>query len=77
MRAAFYERQGPAHQVLQVGDVPTPQPRPGEVRVRVAVSGIHVGDIDKRRGWWGSTMAFPRVIPHGDGAGVIDAVGAG
>jgi NADPH:quinone reductase len=45
--------------------------------VRVAVSGIHAGDLGKRRGWWGSTMAFPRVIPHGDGAGVIDAVGAG
>lgn len=77
MRAAFYDRQGPARQVLQVGELPTPQPGPGEVRVRVAVSGIHAGDLGKRQGWWGSTMAFPRVIPHGDGAGVIDAVGSG
>ncbi|MGK5739718.1 NADPH:quinone reductase [Micromonospora sp. URMC 103] len=77
MRAAFYERQGDAHDVLQVGEVPTPEPGPGEVRVRVAFSGVHVGDLGKRRGWWGSTMAYPRVIPHGDGAGTIDAVGPG
>jgi NADPH2:quinone reductase len=77
MRAAWYERQGPAREVLRVGQLPTPHPGPGEVRVKVAVSGIHVGDLGKRQGWWGSTMAFPRVIPHGDGAGVIDAVGAG
>lgn len=77
MRAAWYEKQGPAAEVLTVGELPDPEPGEGEVRVRVAVSGIHVGDLGKRRGWWGSAMAFPRVIPHGDGAGVIDAVGAG
>ncbi|MFC0509357.1 NADPH:quinone reductase [Micromonospora costi] len=77
MRAAYYERQGDAHDVLQVGEVPTPDPGPGEVRVRVAWSGVHVGDLGKRRGWWGSTMAYPRVIPHGDGAGTVDAVGPG
>ncbi|GAA3437881.1 NADPH:quinone reductase [Kutzneria kofuensis] len=77
MRAAWCDRQGPAHEVLRVGELPTPEPAEGEVRVRVAVSGIHVGDLGKRQGWWGSTMAFPRVVPHGDGAGVIDAVGPG
>ncbi|WP_326834789.1 NADPH:quinone reductase [Amycolatopsis rhabdoformis] len=75
MRAAYYEKQGPAHEVLRVGTVPVPRPGPDEVRVRVVVSGIHVGDVGKRRGFWGSTMTYPRVIPHGDGAGVIDAVG--
>jgi NADPH:quinone reductase len=75
MRAAWYERQGPASEVLRVGEMPIPEPGPDEVRVRVAVSGIHGGDLGKRRGWWGSEMTFPRVIPHGDGAGVIDAVG--
>lgn len=75
MRAAWYERQGPARSVLQVGELPVPEPAPGEVRVRVAASGIHVGDTGKRQGHWGSTMAFPRVVPHGDGAGVVDAVG--
>jgi len=77
MRAAYYEKQGPAHEVLLVGDVPVPEPGPGEVRVRVAVSGVHVGDVGKRHGYWGSTMAFPRVVPHGDGAGTVDAVGDG
>ncbi|WP_435204302.1 NADPH:quinone reductase [Micromonospora sp. bgisy143] len=77
MRAAWYDRQGPARDVLQVGELPDPSPGAGEVRVRVSVSGIHVGDLGKRQGWWGSSMAFPRVVPHGDGAGVIDAVGPG
>jgi len=77
MRAAWYDRQGPAHKVLQVGELPDPEPGPGEVRVRVSVSGVHVGDVGKRQGWWGSTMPYPRVIPHGDGTGTIDAVGPG
>jgi len=77
MRAAWYDRQGPAMQVLQVGDVADPQPGRDEVRVRVRFSGINPGDTKKRRGWLGSTMPFPRVIPHSDGAGVIDAVGEG
>ncbi len=75
MRAAWYDRQGPASEVLQVGEMPVPQPGPDEVRVRVAASGISSGDLGKRRGWSGSAMAFPRVIPHGDGAGVIDTAG--
>jgi NADPH:quinone reductase len=75
MRAAWYERQGPAAEVLQVGEMPIPEPGPDEVRVRVTASGISSGDLGKRRGWSGSATAFPRVIPHGDGAGVIDAVG--
>ncbi|WP_433259101.1 NADPH:quinone reductase [Streptosporangium sp. CA-135522] len=77
MRAAWYERQGPAREVLTVGTMPIPAPGPGEVRVKIIVSGVHVGDLGKRRGWWGSTMAFPRVIPHGDGAGTIVEVGPG
>ncbi|RKN14560.1 NADPH:quinone reductase [Micromonospora musae] len=77
MRAAWYEKQGPAAEVLRLGEMPDPQPGPGEVRVRITASGIHVGDIGKRRGYWGSTMSYPRVIPHGDGSGVIDVVGEG
>ncbi|SDQ63028.1 NADPH:quinone reductase [Quadrisphaera sp. DSM 44207] len=77
MRAVWYERQGPAGQVLQVGELPDPQPGPGEVRVRLRLSGVNPGDTKKRRGWLGSTMPFPRVVPHSDGAGVVDAVGEG
>src|SRR5688572_25647951 len=77
MRAAWYETQGPAHQVLQVGTMPNPIPGPGEVRIRIAASGINPGDIKKRQNAFGYGMAFPRVIPHSDGAGTIDLVGEG
>lgn len=75
MRAVWYERQGPASEVLQVGELPAPEAGPGEVRVRISRSGINPGDTKKRRGWLGSEMPFPRVIPHSDGAGVIESVG--
>ena len=77
VRAVWYERQGPAAEVLQVGEMADPEPGPGEVRVRVRFSGVNPGDTKKRRGWLGSSMPFPRVIPHSDAAGVIDAVGSG
>lgn len=77
MLASWYDRQGPAAEVLQVGELPDPDPGPGEVRVRVRVSGVNPGDTKKRRGWLGSSMPFVRVIPHSDAAGIVDAVGAG
>jgi NADPH:quinone reductase len=77
MRAAWYDRQGPASEVLLTGELPTPEPAPGEVRVRLSYSGVNPGDTKKRRGWLGSSMPYPRVIPHSDGSGVIDALGAG
>jgi NADPH2:quinone reductase len=57
--------------------MPEAEPGHGEVRVRLALSGISPGDIKKRQGWLGSEMAFARIVPHSDGAGVIDAVGPG
>ncbi|GGM14501.1 NADPH:quinone reductase [Nakamurella endophytica] len=77
MRAVWYDRQGPAGEVLQVGELPEPQPGPGEIRVRVRFSGINPGDTKKRRGWLGSTMPYPRVVPHSDASGVVDAIGDG
>ena len=77
MRAIWYDRQGPADQVLRLGDLPDPEPGPGEVLVRVRLSGVNPGDTKKRRGWLGSSMPFPKVIPHSDAAGVIEAVGKG
>ena len=77
MLAAWYERPGPAAEVLEVGEMPDPDPGPGEVRVRLTMSGINRGDTKKRGDWVGSGMPYPRVIPHSDGAGVIDAVGDG
>ena len=77
MRAAWYERQGPAADVLVIGEMPNPEPGPGEVRIAVAASGINPGDVKKRRDEYGYGMPYPRVIPHSDGAGVVDRVGAG
>ncbi|MEU6264627.1 NADPH:quinone reductase [Saccharopolyspora shandongensis] len=75
MRAAWYEQRGSARDVLVVGDMPDPQPGPGEVRIKISVSGINPGDVKKRSGWQDSPMPYPRVTPHSDGAGVIDAIG--
>jgi NADPH2:quinone reductase len=77
MEAAWYERQGPARDVLVVGTMPDPRPGPGEVRIRISASGINPGDLKKREDAFGFGMAYPRVIPHSDGAGVIDEVGEG
>ncbi len=77
MRAAWYEKQGVAKDVLIVGEMPTPEAGPGEVRIRLAVSGINPGDIKKRQDAFGYGMAYPRVIPHSDGAGQVDQVGDG
>src|SRR6266513_1603095 len=77
MNAAWYEKQGPARHVLVVGTLPDPEPEPGEVRIRVAASGINPGDVKKRQNAFGYGMPFPRVIPHSDGAGTIDRIGQG
>jgi NADPH2:quinone reductase len=63
--------------VLVVGEMPDVEPGVGEVRIKVDVSGLSPGDVKKRSGWEGSPMPYPRVIPHSDGAGMIDAVGPG
>src|SRR5215469_7481779 len=76
MRAAFYEANGPAAEVLRVGEIATPEPGPGEVRVKLAASGVNPSDVKSREGRT-RKIAFPRVIPHSDGAGVIDKVGSG
>lgn len=79
MRAISYDRFGPAADVLSLSDMPTPAPAPGEVLVRLAFSGVNPSDVKARAGARpGVTRpAFPAVIPHSDGSGVIEAVGAG
>ncbi|HEV8630930.1 MAG TPA: NADPH:quinone reductase [Thermoanaerobaculia bacterium] len=77
MKAAWYERQGAAREVLVVGTMADPLPGPGEVRLRVAVSGVNPGDVKKRRNTYGYGMPYPRVVPHSDGAGTIDELGEG
>jgi NADPH2:quinone reductase len=76
VRAASYDRYGPAAEVLTVREVDRPAPGAGEVLVKVALSGVNPTDWKSRSG------ATPRPIdgfqiPHHDGAGVIEAVGDG
>jgi len=76
MRAARYDRHGPAGEVLRVADIERPEPGPGEVRVKISCSGVNPTDWKARSGATPRPMqAFQ--IPHHDGAGVIDAVGEG
>ncbi|MEK9660121.1 MAG: NADPH:quinone reductase [Alphaproteobacteria bacterium] len=77
MRAAWYETQGPASAVIEVGEMPTPEAGPGEVRVKLATSGVNPSDSKRRTGFGGQTMDAPRYVPHSDGAGIIDQVGDG
>ncbi|HET6161476.1 MAG TPA: NADPH:quinone reductase [Dongiaceae bacterium] len=76
MKAAFYDRNGSADEVLQVAELPIPTPGPGEVLVRIKASGVNPSDVKSRTGLR-AKMSYPRVIPHSDGAGVIEAIGAG
>jgi NADPH2:quinone reductase len=54
-----------------------PVPGPGEVRVRIAWSGVNPSDVKSRAGTRSKTLPFARIVPHSDGSGVIDAVGDG
>lgn len=74
MQAAWYERNGEARDVLTVGEMPMPEPASGEVRVKLRTSGVNPSDVKSRRG---RPLIGPRIVPHSDGAGVIDAAGDG
>src|SRR6266702_3836916 len=76
MKAVWYERTGPAAEVLTFGDMPTPVAGPGEVRVRLEASGVNPADVGRRGGSY-RALEFPRVIPNSDGAGIVDQLGAG
>lgn len=75
MLAVWYEKNGPAADVLHVGARPTPQVRGGEVRVRLHASGVNPSDTKSRAG--SRAVRWDYIIPHSDGAGVIDQVGEG
>ncbi|MEE9210867.1 MAG: NADP-dependent oxidoreductase, partial [Kiloniellales bacterium] len=61
MRAVYYERTGPAREVLRVDELATPEPGPGEVRVRLRASGVNPSDVKNRRGGPGRVMGFPLI----------------
>ena len=77
MRAAVFDRTGPAEEVLELLDLPVPSPAPGEVLIRIHASGINPVDVKTRAGLRSTQLPFPRITPHSDGAGVIEAVGDG
>ena len=77
MRAAWFDTFGAARDVLRVGKMERPSPGPGEVLVRVHASGINPSDVKKRAGSFPNLLDDGLVIPNSDGAGIIEAVGAG
>lgn len=76
MKAVWYTRQGPAHEVLQFGEQPEPHAGPGEVRVKLRASGVNPADVYRRAGP-NFAMDGPLVIPSSDGAGIVDEAGPG
>ena len=74
---AYYSKQVPANEVLQIGEQPSPEAGPGEVRVRMRTSGVNPSDWKVRRLGVGRRLSAPLIIPHSDGAGDIDKVGPG
>jgi NADPH2:quinone reductase len=77
VKAVWYDRIGPAAEVLQFGELPDPEPGPGEVRVRLTASGVNPSDAKTRAGVSKRPTMFPRIVPQSDGAGTIDRVGDG
>ena len=74
MKAAWYEKNGSAKEVLMHGELAMPTPAVGEVLVRIVTSGVNPSDVKSRRA---KPLSGPRVIPHSDGGGIIEAVGDG
>ncbi|MBH9575353.1 NADPH:quinone reductase [Inhella proteolytica] len=74
MKAMRYTRPGPAREVLEPCKLPLPEPGPGELRIRVRASGVNPSDVKSR-----ARRALPGgfIVPHSDGAGVVDATGPG
>jgi len=76
-RCVFYERSGPAREVLVLGEIPVRAPGADEVLVRLRYSGVNPADVKARAGAPGRSMAFDRIVPHHDGAGIVEDVGLG
>ncbi len=79
MKAITYRAFGTASEVLQIEDMASPVPQPGEVLVDVVYSGVNPSDVKTRTRGQPGLQGFPWdfIIPHSDGSGVISAVGEG
>jgi NADPH:quinone reductase-like Zn-dependent oxidoreductase len=58
MKATWYDRQGKAPEVIQYGNLPTPEPAADEVLVQIHASAVNPSDTKKRSGWGGMGMGF-------------------
>ncbi|MDR3474931.1 MAG: zinc-binding dehydrogenase [Devosia sp.] len=76
MRSVVFERYGDPAEVLRLAERPTPQPGPGEVRVRMVLSAIHNHDLMTIRGLYGIKPSLP-AVPGTEAVGVVDALGEG
>jgi NADPH2:quinone reductase len=77
MKAAWYKSFGTPEEVLIIGEWNTPEPKHGEVKIRLHASGVNPSDTKKRAGANPALLDAGAVIPHSDGAGIIEGVGAG
>ena len=76
MLAVRFHRHGPPAEVLQADDVPTPEPGPGEVRVRLTHRSVNPADLSLVRGTYGRSRDLPAVGGN-EGVGVVDRLGDG
>ena len=76
MRSATHDSFGDPAAVLKLADGPTPEPGPGQVRIRVILSPIHNHDLWTVRGSYGYKPTLP-AIGGSEAMGVVDALGDG
>ncbi|MBQ0713083.1 MAG: NADPH:quinone reductase [Porticoccus sp.] len=77
MKAAIFDALGAAGDVLNITDIEKPEPAHGEVLVRIRCSAVNPSDVKKRAGPSPGLLDGGFIVPHSDGAGVIEAVGRG
>lgn len=75
MKAVYFHQHG-GPEVLEYGEIPTPEPGPGEVSVHLKAAALNRLDIWTRDGWPGIKLEYPH-IPGADGAGEVAEVGEG
>jgi NADPH2:quinone reductase len=77
MKAGWFNTFGSAKDVIEIGEQPKPVAGSGEVLVRLYASGVNPSDVKKRAGGFPNLLDGGLIIPHSDGAGIIEAVGEG
>jgi NADPH2:quinone reductase len=77
MKAVWFEKFGEAKDTLVFGDLEKPVAHKGEVLVCMKTTGVNPSDVKKRAGSAPTLLDDGLVIPHSDGAGIIEAVGEG